>query len=328
MKITGFDYPCMDMNILCSRIPAEEELTELTDASLMGGGKVPNAVIAAARLGAETAFVGAVGSDRYGRLCRQDLADHGTDVSQLKVKPGHTALCLSLVDESTRGKHYIESKPTFEPLTARETEEIATYLQQHTEPGDYLMLYQMDDCAVAFAKAVRQAGGLVEVDGDEYDERTKVAMPLIDILILSEYYYHCAFPDSDWHNEKNLEENLKKLSEEGPSVVVVTLGSHGCAGIDHGRYFRTKPYTVVVKDTTGAGDVFHGAFVYGLSVGKTGEEAAAFASAVSAVKCTVLGGRTGIPDRECVEHFMATGEILPCDFEKRELYYQKGIWED
>ena len=328
MKITGFDYPCMDMNILCGRIPAADELTELNDASLMGGGKVPNAILAAARLGAKTAFVGAVGNDRYGRLCSQDLKDHGTDISHLKVKPGHTALCLSLIDEHTRSKHYIESKPSFAPLNEAETEEIATYLRETTKIGDYLMLYQMDDSAVAFAKAVHDAGGFVEVDGDEFDERTQKAMPLIDILILSEYYYTCCFPESDWHKESELEQNLKKLSKQGPDIVVVTLGSHGCAGIDHGTYFRTASWKVEVQDTTGAGDVFHGAFVYALSTGKDGKEAAVFASAVSAVKCTMLGGRTGIPTTECVQHFMENGEILPCDFSEREARYRKGVWED
>lgn len=328
MKIMGFDYPCMDMNIFCSDIPGEDQLTELMDASLMGGGKVPNAVMAAARLGAETMFVGAVGSDRYGRLCRQDLADQGTDVKYLLEKPGHTALCLSIVDEETHGKHFIESKPTFEKLSEQETEEISRYLSRHTKPGDYLMLYQMDESARSFARAVRNAGGLVEVDGDEYDERTQASLPLVDVFILSEYYYRHVFPEKDALEEKSLEANLKKLSLRGPKVVVVTLGSEGCAGVDHGEYFRAGACRVEAKDTTGAGDVFHGAFVYALGTGKRGKEAALFAGAVSAIKCTILGGRTGIPTLACTEHFIATGEILPADFKEREEKYRNSVWEE
>lgn len=328
MRIVGFDYPCMDMNVFCSAVPKEEELTELLDASLMGGGKVPNAIIAAARLGADTAFIGAVGQDRYGKLCREDLRKHGTDVAQLLEKPGHTALCLSLVDEEKHGKHYIESKPTFEEMTKEEIARGAEWLKKTSQKGDYLMLYQMDEAAVALAKAMREAGGLVEVDGDEYDERTQKALPLIDIFVMSEYYYRTCFPDCDLTDEEQFRKNLSKLAKQGPSVIVVTLGTHGCAGLADGTFFRTKSYRVEAKDTTGAGDVFHGAFVYGLSVGKNAAEAATFASAVSAVKCTILGGRTGIPDLSCVEHFIETGKILPADFAERENYYRACVWEE
>lgn len=79
MRIIGFDYPCMDMNILCPHMPTEEELVEFQDVSLMGGGKIANAVAAVARLGAETAFIGAVGNDRYGKLCVEDLKMLGVD---------------------------------------------------------------------------------------------------------------------------------------------------------------------------------------------------------------------------------------------------------
>lgn len=328
MKIIGFDYPCMDMNIFCTKIPHEEELTELKDVSLMGGGKVANAIIAAARLGAKTGFAGVIGSDRYGSLCRKDLEKHGTDVSHLLVKPGHTALCLSIVDEEKRGKHYIESKPTFETMTKTETEILVDCFAEEVMKGDYLMLFQMDECAQTLAKAFKKAGGLVEVDGDEFDERTQNTLPLIDIFIMSEYYYTSCYPEADLDDDRQLEENLKKISIQGPDIVVVTIGSKGCAGIDKGRFFRTKSYRVQAKDTTGAGDVFHGAFVYGLSQGKNGEEAAIFASAVSAVKCTILGGRTGIPDLECVEHFIKSGEITEADFNEREEYYRRCMWEE
>ena len=79
-------------------------------------------------------------------------------------------------------------------------------------------------------------------------------------------------------------------------------------------------------DTTGAGDVFHGAFTCGIAEGMNAESAALFAGAVSAIKCTVLGGRTGIPTRKCVEHFQNTGEILPCDFAEREEQYREAFW--
>nr|WP_302142788.1 carbohydrate kinase family protein [uncultured Schaedlerella sp.] len=315
MKILGLGYPCMDMNILCPVMPGEDQLVEMKDVSLMGGGKVANAIAAAARLGASTGFIGAAGSDRYGRLCRQDLEEHGADVSRLEIREGHTALCLSIVDEEHRGKHYIESPATYEKMKPCELD------QEYLETADYLMLFQMDETAVKACDIVRAAGGKVVVDGDEPDERIQKHLSGMDILIASEYYYHFLFQDEAF------EKNLRSLSEKGPEIVLVTLGDRGCVGLDHGVFFSAEPFDVKVEDTTGAGDVFHGAFVYALSEGMSAKKAAEFASAVSAIKCTVLGGRTGMATRKGVEIFMETGEILPEDFEERNQKYRKAVWD-
>lgn len=314
MRIIGFDYPCMDMNILCPHMPTEEELVEFQDVSLMGGGKIANAVAAVARLGAETAFIGAVGNDRYGKLCVEDLKMLGVDVSHLEMRKGRTAFCVSIVDSEKRGKHYIESASTVQPWNA------ADIPYEIFKKGDYLMLYQMDTVAEKMAEYVHENGGTVVVDGDEFDERTQRNLRNIDVFILSEYYYNHLYSDGEY------KKNLGLLSKEGPPVVVVTLGAKGCAGMDHGRFFESASYPVEVLDTTGAGDVFHGAFTCGIAEGMNAESAALFAGAVSAIKCTVLGGRTGIPTRKCVEHFQNTGEILPCDFAEREEQYREAFW--
>lgn len=315
MKIIGFGYPCMDMNVLCPAMPEEEQLVEMMDISLMGGGKVANAIITAARLGAETGFVGAVGKDRYGRLCRQDLEEHGTDVSGLENREGHTALCLSIVDTEHRGKHYIESPATFEKIKPQELD--GEYLAE----AGYLMLFQMDETAVRASDLVHAAGGKVVVDADEPDERVRKNLSGIDILIASEYFYHSLFTDEAY------EKNLRSLAEKGPGIVLVTLGSRGSVGIDHGSFFATEAFHVEVQDTTGAGDVFHGAFVYGIAEGMQAKEAAEFASAVSAIKCTVLGGRTGIATRKGVQAFLETGEIQQEDFAERNQKYREAVWE-
>ncbi len=314
MRIIGFDYPCMDMNILCPHMPKEEELVEFQDVSLMGGGKIANAVAAAARLGAETAFMGAVGNDRYGKLCVEDLKVLGVDVSHLEMRKGRTSFCVSIIDSEKRGKHYLESASTVQPWNA------ADIPYEIFKKGDYLMLYHMDAAAEKMAEYVHENGGTVVVDGDEFDERTQRNLRNIDVFILSEYYYNHLFSDREY------KKNLGLLSKEGPQVVVVTLGAKGCAGMDHGKFFESESYPVEVLDTTGAGDVFHGAFTCGMAEGMNAESAAGFAGAVSAIKCTVLGGRTGIPTRKCVEHFLNTGEILPCDFAEREEQYREAFW--
>ena len=85
---------------------------------------------------------------------------------------------------------------------------------------------------------------------------------------------------------------------------MVTLGDQGCVWLEAGRVRRLPAFRVEVVDTTGCGDVFHGAFTYGLACGWDVERNARFASAVAALKCRALGGRTGIPRHDEVVAFL------------------------
>lgn len=97
---------------------------------------------------------------------------------------------------------------------------------------------------------------------------------------------------------------IDRLLDYGPSVVLVTLGEQGCRGQAEGRRFGFPAFPVEVVDTTGAGDVFHGAYIYGMLQQWEPMKTVEFASAVAAVQCTRLGGRTGIPDLEQALRFL------------------------
>ena len=81
----------------------------------------------------------------------------------------------------------------------------------------------------------------------------------------------------------------------GPRTFIETRGAAGCFGITQGEHFHIPAFEVEVVDTTGAGDVFHGAYIVGMMQGWSPRECALFSSAVAAIKCTSLGGRAGIP---------------------------------
>jgi sulfofructose kinase len=88
-------------------------------------------------------------------------------------------------------------------------------------------------------------------------------------------------------------------------VVVVTLGREGCICLSANDVFRQRAFRVPVVDTTGAGDVFHGGFLYGLLRGWQLPVIVRFASAVAAIKCGQLGGRDGIPSLRQVKDFLS-----------------------
>ena len=109
---------------------------------------------------------------------------------------------------------------------------------------------------------------------------------------------------------------------KGPSVVVFTMGDKGCIGCDENGEFKLDAFKLgPIVDTTGAGDVFHGAFIKGLLDGKSAVECARFAGATATIKCLQLGGRAGIPTLETVENFLRTGVVEEADFRERVEYY-------
>jgi ribokinase len=98
-----------------------------------------------------------------------------------------------------------------------------------------------------------------------------------------------------------LAESLKALRARGPSSVVITIGEDGSVGMEHGETYILPAIPVEVVDTTGAGDVYHGAFIYGLLQGWDLRERMRFANAAAGLKCRMLGGRAGIPEREQIQ---------------------------
>lgn len=184
----------------------------------------------------------------------------------------------------------------------------------------YLHLENGRPASAAAALFAREHGIVTVMDADNYQEGIVKLLPCLDVFIASEFFYRDMFGDLPY------EEGCRKLLEAGPSTAIVTLGSRGSVGMTaQDGFFRTESFQVPVRDTTGAGDVFHGAYIVGLLEGMDAPECARFASAVSAIKCTCFGGRTGIPNRDTVQRFLETGEIDRTEAQRRLAYYRNNL---
>jgi sulfofructose kinase len=185
---------------------------------------------------------------------------------------------------------------------------------------NWLLISDLNEPSALAAKWFREAGKPVVIDGDYLRSDIINKLPLVDHLLISSYTYTHLLDSNDDY-EKNLRK-LRDWQKNEHAVTAVTLGAEGVAGIDeNGNYFRLPAYKVDVVDTTGAGDVFHGAYIAGRLKGLDAENACQFAQAVSAVKCTKLGGRAAIPTMEQVKIFMDTGKYDFPEFEERAAYY-------
>ena len=111
----------------------------------------------------------------------------------------------------------------------------------------------------------------------------------------------------------------------GPKIVIFTFGADGCKGVYGDKYFEMPAFKVNVVDTTGAGDVFHGAFDAFYLMGYDVEECARMATGVSAIKCTCPGGRSGIPTIDVLTKYLETGEIDYAEINERVKHYENGM---
>ena len=314
--IVGLESPCVDLNINVKNFPTPDGGERVLESSWQGGGKVATGMIAAARLHAKGAFIGTVGDDSYGEFCRRDFEAHGIDTCHLVKREKETTLFDVVVSDKKSMGRSILYYPGEAPVRFMQVEELPDdYLKNTT----YFYISQINETTLEAIKRAKSAGASIVMDADNYSPGDEEAFGLIDVMIGSEFYYKALFGNEDY------EANCRSLREKGPNIVVFTQGSKGCLGVGEEGFFTLPAYQVEVVDTVGAGDVFHGAIIAGLLQGYTTKETARLASAVSAVKCTRIGGRAGIPDWETVREFMETGRIDYREIEERIQYYKRGL---
>jgi len=252
-----------------------------------GGGPAATAAVTASRLGARTGFIGKVGDDARGRLIVDELRKEGVDVSGCMVQEGAispAAFCW--VEQSTGNRSVAWHQGSTTPLSPEEVPEDLVcgarvlHLDGHQA-----------EAALVAAELARQAGATVSLDAGRYHEYMDRLMELSHVVIASEAFGRELIGSDDPQRA------VREIFSRGPRIAMVTLGSRGSLCLTSERLLQKPAFPVAVVDTTGAGDVFHGAFCVGILEGWDVDQTIDFASAVAALKCTRLGGRTGIPLR-------------------------------
>ena len=316
MDVVGIGTPYYDMVINVSKMPGLDGAAGANEAFYQGGGKVATAMAAAARLGRSAGMMAKVGENHRGQFIINDFRYNGVDTSAIIVDaPGTSSpFCLSLSEEEHKTRIFIGKEGTAGELLPEEID------YEYLGKAKYLHLENGRPASAAAALFAREHGIVTVMDADNYQEGIVKLLPCLDVFIASEFFYRDMFGDLPY------EEGCRKLLEAGPSTAIVTLGSRGSVGMTaQDGFFRTESFQVPVRDTTGAGDVFHGAYLVGLLEGMDAPECARFASAVSAIKCTCFGGRTGIPNRDTVQRFLETGEIDRTEAQRRLAYYRNNL---
>lgn len=309
MDVIGIDeMPCLDFLMQVPHIPGTNGVVFAQRQSWQGGGKVATAMVTCARLGVSAGLIGSVGDDAPGRFLRRDLERHGVNTTHLSVG-GTTSISVALAETETEGRSFIGARGRYEALAL-------TDAHRRTISGaKYLHLSKMTSLTVSAAEYAKAQGVTVVFDADAYSAEIWDNMHLIDVLIASEYFVPDAF--RGWEAACDL------LLARGPDTVVITLGGQGCVGKGiHQPYFELPAFRgLPIVDTTGAGDVYHGAYIAGMLKGMDMPACARFASAVAYIKCGYQGGRAGIPDSETVARFLREGVLNTRELDARAAFY-------
>ncbi|MCL2421581.1 MAG: carbohydrate kinase family protein [Defluviitaleaceae bacterium] len=313
MDIVGIGTPCIDMISVLDKLPSPNKGSGVKDFSRQGGGVVATALAAAAQLGASVSYIGVTGTCVHGQAIREDFLYNSVDISHSVIDEGaysHFAYVLS--DLETEGRSIVYRKGSTRELNIEDID------RKFITSTNYLHLERCDEPSATAAKWMREASKKVVYDASSYSKEIEDFLPNIDVFIASEFYY-----DECFQSRGDYEENCMAIAAQGPGVVVFTLGEKGCVGYSkEDGYFEVEGCAVPVVDTVGAGDVFHGAFLFGLSKGMPIKDIAKFSCAVSAIKIGAIGGRAGIPSYNTTIKFMETGIIDRTETEERILYYQ------
>lgn len=307
MDIVGIGMACLDLIIRANELPTWQRGARLEAMGIEGGGPVATALAAASRLGASTGFLGTYGSDRMGMVKLQTLVDFGVDVSRAVRLDGPENQAVLVCVHAETGERIFSGGGS----SHNRVLEAADLDRAYVTSARCLHLDGYHAPAARQAALwMRELGKPVMLDGSATSGPVSTEMrqlvELSDILICGSGFGPALT------GKHNLQEAGAAILTMGPRIVVQTEGKDGCYTSTSAGFFHTPAFDVDVVDTTGAGDVFHGAFLVGMLRGWPLRTICQFSAAVSAIKCTHLGGRPGAPTFEATQAFLQErGLTLP-----------------
>lgn len=287
MRVLGVGHCTLDYLGVVDRFVEPDFKKEFEQFSTQGGGAAATAVVALARWGVETAFVGKVGSDVRGDEIERTLAEEGVDTSALVHQEGGISqMSMILIEKSSGKKNTYVTRGTVEPLGKDE-------VPLSVLDGVSVLLCDCThlEAELQLMRAAKERDITVVLDASDMTADLREAVAHTDYLVASERFA------SQFAGVGELESLCKALLEKGPSNAIVTLGNEGSVGMsgDDRKLVRQPAYEdVTVFDTTGAGDIFHGAIIYALIQGWDLQKTLQFANAAAGVACEGIGGRSSI----------------------------------
>jgi sulfofructose kinase len=297
--VVGVGLNATDTLLIVPHFPAYAGKVPFQEEVVSPGGQVASALVACARLGLRTKYIGTVGDDERGRIQLESLREAGIDVEHVQLRKDCANQSAYIVIDRSTGERTVLWRR--DDGLRIDPEQI---LPEQIACARLLHIDGHDTPAVERAAAIARGLGIpVTVDVDTIYHGFDRVLPHVDYLVASS-----EFPTA-WTGQSDPFKALELIEREyGMKVAAMTLGAHGALARQGGEFFYSPAFVVNCVDTTGAGDVFHGAFCYAVLQEMPMRDALEFSNAMAALNCTALGARGGIRGLEEIHGLMARGE--------------------
>ena len=271
---------------------------QIRDRRVLCGGQTATAMCTCASLGLRSKYVGVSGTDENGRRIRTELTKRDVDIADLIIRDAENQFAVILVDETTGERIVLWDRDDKLRLRERElpVEALTAARVVHVDDVD-------DDAAIRAATIARRAGAFVTSDIDRLTPRTEELARSVTHAIFAQHVpTHLA-------GTNDMGMALRTLRTRYDNVLVVTMGERGAMALDGDTLHHEPAFNVQAVDTTGAGDVFRGGFIYALFHGQPIDQALRTANAAAAVSCTRLGALNGVPTLDEVNALIASRNV-------------------
>jgi len=295
VDLVGVGLNATDTLIPLAHHPAQGSKVEYRTSTILPGGQVASTVVACQHWGLRTRYIGKLGQDEAANLHRREFARTGVEAQLITVAEGSSPQSIILVNPEGERTVLCQRDPRLilQPEELRQ-EWIVNARVLHVDGFDTA-------AATQAAQWARDAGIPVIADLDELYPGVESLLENIDYLIVSRDF-PCRLMA-----ETSLESALRQIHRRyNNRLTAATLGEEGVLAWDGEQFHHSAAYRVPVTDTTGAGDIFHAGFIYGLLQGWPLKRQLDFACAAAALNCTKAGARGGIESVPAIESLMAT----------------------
>lgn len=296
--VTGMG--CVSVDFL-GRVPAwpkEGIKAPLESFSIQGGGLVATALVTVARLGGRSRFAGFLGTSSTATSARENLLHSHVDTSLILHKEKAEPIIAMVITEAQKGERtiFFSKKDVSYPNPDDYSD-----MEWMKQTRVFLFDSVSESAGVKMAELARREKVTTIIDAERINSSTPEALQAADHIVVPEAFAR------EYTGMGDIKEMLKKLRNRQEQVVIITSGARGSFVLNSDYYAHQPAFPVKSLDTTGAGDIFHGA--YALSIARRNDPffSCRYASAAAALSTLGHGGQSAIPNESMVLQLIDEG---------------------
>lgn len=291
----GLGIAPVDILMQLKNYPEAGGKADAEKTTIQGGGPIPTAMVTLSRLGKKPTLLAVVGEDIFGKFVIDELKNEKVDTSLIITKNKPSAFAVGWVEKNTGRRSIVLDLNISINASDIILNKLPNVRSVHLD-GRFM------PACLKLARWAKQNNVPVFMDVGSIRNDVSSLFQLVDHLICAEEY---ALP---FTKTKNVKLAIEYLRKECLGTVVVTSGIKGSIGFEESEGFaRQRAFKVKSVDSTGAGDVYHGAYIFGFLNGWNLKKRMEIAAAAAAIKCTKPGGRTAIPTINQIKRFLKIG---------------------